>query len=345
MRCMAELCSVKQEEFNFCKAIGERSGKATSIELVRAFGILEEPSSDDFRRWAWEASSITARVSSARKGHFFSSATAGFLWWFLMPPLYISEENMAESTKPTLPYSGSFNLEFSEKTKSNLTCCEYFLVFFGGGGAFSDLYSDRGRCRARAEARHDCWLLRSKLLAGFTINADSGNHRRWHWNQNGPSFTVWIATQQIWKKYNKKKKTKENNTSFSDSRQIRSKGWNGEERQPHMTADWITIPAMPQLNHQNGPTRALISLVPSVSLSTSLLTLQIGVQEECNQESFLSAPGINPAVSQLWDSIDLCRRNVVLLSRAPLSCGSAVWKLCFHRSLFQMSSRGLKSIL
>lgn len=55
--------------------------------------------------------------------------------------------------------------------------------------------------------------------------------------------------------------------------------------------------------------------------------LRIRVQEECNQESFLPAPGINPAVSQLWNSIDLCRRNTVLLSHVPLLCGSAMWKL------------------
>lgn len=52
------------------------------------------------------------------------------------------------------------------------------------------------------------------------------------------------------------------------------------------------------------------------------------MQEECNQGSFPYNPAVNPAVSQLLSSIDLCRRNIVLPSHVLLLiCGGVVWKL------------------
>lgn len=86
----------------------------------------------------------------------------------------------------------------------------------------------------------------------------------------------------IHRKHNKykKKKIKENDTSFSYSHQIRSKGLNAEQQRPHVAADWIKIPTMRQLKNLKEPTRALIILLPSVSLTNSLLTLQMAVMQE-----------------------------------------------------------------
>lgn len=75
-------------------------------------------------------------------------------------------------------------------------------------------------------------------------------------------------------------KTKENNTSCSYSHQIRSKGSNAEQRRPRMAADWIKIPASRQLNNLKEPTWVLIILLPSESLTNSLLTLQMAVMQE-----------------------------------------------------------------
>lgn len=117
-----------------------------------------------------------------------------------------------------------------------------------------------------------------------------------------------------------------------------------EQRRPRVAADWIKIPASRQLTNLKEPTWVLIILLPSVSLTNSLLTLQMAVwgtrvtglclleilriraKVWCNQESFLPAPTITPAASQLWNSTDLCRRNIVLLSCMPLAYGSAVSK-------------------
>lgn len=116
-----------------------------------------------------------------------------------------------------------------------------------------------------------------------------------------------------------------------------------------MSADSIRAAVMEQLNNLNEATQALIIPLPLKSLKMKQsVTLQMAVMQEefCGnvrrwrvftpdfedqgaggvQSGVLSyGPTVNPAVSQLLNSIDLCRRIIVLPScLLLLMCGVEV---------------------
>lgn len=171
----------------------------------RALSVPTEPFSDDFRCRAWEASFITAGFSSASNGYFFSCTMAGSLWCvFHVWIVYFWRESSKITS--TRVYHSLGGLTWNSVRKQNQI--RAFVIVFGSlGGLFPDFCAGRGRCRARAQARHHCWLLRSKLLAGFIVTADSGNYSHWQWNHNGPRW-FYRKRNKYEKQTNKQTKSK-----------------------------------------------------------------------------------------------------------------------------------------
>lgn len=146
-----------------------------------------------------------SRFLFGKNWYFFSCTMAGSLWCvFHVWIVYFWRES--SKITATRAYHSLGGLTWNSVRKQNQIRA-VVIVFGSLGGLFPDLCAGRGRCRARAQARHHCWLLRSKLLAGFIVTADSGNYSHWQWNHNGPRW-FYRKCNKYEKQTNKQTKSK-----------------------------------------------------------------------------------------------------------------------------------------